>query len=265
MPKSPTARLGIPRYEDSETAAFSFQVNAISEAIDAKALIYEQGVAAARPSATTKGRLYFATDTKALSWDTGTAWEAIGALSFESHSGLVAVKDGQFMEQTKEGAANELPAPGKGKIVGVWAAKSCTIAATAGAKIFGDFLSSAGVTNLSLGEGQHVVLMANAAGTGWLIVSGEPKREATYSRIERAEGTEYEPSATQRMHVLLEMTTGSSAASAEIFVNGERIAGLSCGTFSETSVGLVINPGQKWRIKMNSGGGVKCFSSYLPL
>ena len=37
MPKSPTTRLGLPRYEDSETAAFSLQVNAISEAVDAKA------------------------------------------------------------------------------------------------------------------------------------------------------------------------------------------------------------------------------------
>jgi hypothetical protein len=81
MPKSPTARLGVPRYEDSETASFSAQVNAIAEAIDAKAMAFVADTFAKRPAAGVNGRYFLATDGKLsgttegdLYFDNGTAW-----------------------------------------------------------------------------------------------------------------------------------------------------------------------------------------------
>jgi microcystin-dependent protein len=81
VPKAPTARLAIQRYEDSENASFSAQVNAISEAVDAKACIFLKGKLSARPAFGIEGRYYLAEDgTLAqcaegdLYYDTGTEW-----------------------------------------------------------------------------------------------------------------------------------------------------------------------------------------------
>jgi hypothetical protein len=81
-----TTRLGIPQYEDSEPAAFSTQVNAISKKVDEKAVTWLEGTLAARPAAGVKGRLYFvvgdATEANngLLFQDTGTEWREINTV-----------------------------------------------------------------------------------------------------------------------------------------------------------------------------------------
>jgi hypothetical protein len=61
-PKAPTTRLGITRYEESEVASFSSQVNAASEAVDTKPAVFEQGTFDARPAFGIQRRYYLATD-----------------------------------------------------------------------------------------------------------------------------------------------------------------------------------------------------------
>jgi hypothetical protein len=46
-------------------------------AISGEVATYREGLAAARPAASVKGRIYYATDTGTYSLDTGTAWNAI--------------------------------------------------------------------------------------------------------------------------------------------------------------------------------------------
>jgi microcystin-dependent protein len=98
VPKSPTSRLDIPRYEDSEVAAFSASVNAISDAIDAKACIFLTGLFAARPAFGIAGRYYLATDgTKSgCTWgdlylDSGTEW--VGPTNAPTHAPLGTLMD----------------------------------------------------------------------------------------------------------------------------------------------------------------------------
>jgi hypothetical protein len=53
----------------------------VGTALEAKGVLYSQGLLAARPAAGTAGRWYKPTDTGSESliyWDDGTAWQAIG-------------------------------------------------------------------------------------------------------------------------------------------------------------------------------------------
>lgn len=121
MPKFPTTRLGVPRYEDSENASFSAQVNAISEAIDAKAMGFVADTFAKRPVAGINGRYFLATDGKLsgttegdLYFDNGTGWSGprnlitslpIGSLMDSSLAGDPVDPDGTTRWLVADGRA----------------------------------------------------------------------------------------------------------------------------------------------------------------
>lgn len=69
-----TARLALPYPASTDTADVPRDVRAVADKLDPSATIFLQGTAAARPAAGTPGRFYLATDTDAISYDTGTAW-----------------------------------------------------------------------------------------------------------------------------------------------------------------------------------------------
>lgn len=72
-----TARLALPYPVPADSADVPRDISALTSALDPKAAIFAQGLASARPAAGTQGRLYFATDTGVLSYDTGAAWTAV--------------------------------------------------------------------------------------------------------------------------------------------------------------------------------------------
>lgn len=69
-----TARLQLPYPIPDDTVDVPRDVQALAAKLDPSTSVYLQGTAAARPAAGVSGRLYFATDTGAVSYDTGTAW-----------------------------------------------------------------------------------------------------------------------------------------------------------------------------------------------
>jgi hypothetical protein len=77
MPGTPatTPRHGAPRYANTDAADFATQANAVTDRFDITAMRLDTGLASARPTAGITDRWYYATDTKQLSRDTGSAWE----------------------------------------------------------------------------------------------------------------------------------------------------------------------------------------------
>ncbi len=226
MPKSPTARLGIPRYEDSETAAFSFQVNAISEAVDAKA--------------------------------------ELRLVSRPLEVSAVAVAQDRIIFRGAGGPYTAtLPVPAAEARVAVLnetATKECKIKVNTGL-IYGDFVT--GVTEITLSVGQHVELVSD--GTNWFIVAGEPKRVQTYGVLKswtlaEAEAGQ-EPSATRLTMVSLTITSGSNPW-ADLSVGGVKIGEIAVGL---TAVSFLVPPGQKWKVALKSGTAPSWSTSYLPL
>lgn len=82
MPGTPptSPRYGIARYSDADAAAFSAQVNAITDGFDAGTAGYLTGLASAIPAAVAAnaGKIYYATDTGVYSVSTGAAWLQLG-------------------------------------------------------------------------------------------------------------------------------------------------------------------------------------------
>jgi hypothetical protein len=172
MPKSPTTRLGIPRYEDSETAAFSTQVNAISEAIDAKAELR------------LKNRIVEANATLAN----------LDRAIFQGGGPYTATLPAVAAEARVEILSN---------------LTSDIIVKTAGtAKVLGDYVPE-GATEVRLSARQHVTLVSD--GTNWFIVAGEPKREQTYNAITHVGTTATTPSTTRPAIVTMQVPFGEAS------------------------------------------------------
>lgn len=84
---TPTNRLNLLKPEQSD----DFVTEDIADnwqKLDDGVALYSSGSAGSRPSAGVAGRLYFATDTNAFSWDTGSTWLSI------SHATLAALTTG---------------------------------------------------------------------------------------------------------------------------------------------------------------------------
>jgi hypothetical protein len=230
MPKSPTARLGIPRYEDSETAAFSFQVNAISEAVDAKAAIRKEGA---------------------------------GIVA--AHTGSGNVEPGEHVLAQTNGSTWTLPTAEAGVECAVTCAtgvESVTVKAGGTAKIYGDFLE--GVASCTLLAGQHVTLRSD--GTNWFITAGTPKQGSSYGVLTaRVSGTEYAPSATRPTLVVFTPIINGQK-SVEVFVGGQVIAKIDSTAGLESSsnepLSFIVPPGQKWKF---TGSVTSAVSTYLTL
>lgn len=230
MPKSPTARLGIPRYEDSEDAEFSTQVNAISDAVDAKAALRKEGA---------------------------------GLIA--AHTGSGTVEPGEHVLAQTNGAVWALPATEEGVECAVTCAtgvESMTVKAGGGAKIYGDFLE--GVSSCTLLAGQHITVRSD--GTNWFIIAGTPKKESSYSApTARVAGTEYAASATRPTLVVFTPIINGQK-SVEVFVGGQVISKIDSTAGLEGSsnepLSFIVPPGQKWKF---TGSVASAESSYLTL
>lgn len=72
MPTTP--RLVLPAPVNADAVAVPADILALASAIDGVAVAFDSGTLAGRPAAGTEGRLWYATNTGVLSWDTGAAW-----------------------------------------------------------------------------------------------------------------------------------------------------------------------------------------------
>lgn len=72
-----TTRLKLPRPELDEPADGPDGFIDLTDVLDPLAAVYLAGTAAARPAPGISGRFYWATDFKTLSYDDGTAWNAV--------------------------------------------------------------------------------------------------------------------------------------------------------------------------------------------
>jgi hypothetical protein len=236
MPKSPTTRLGIPRYEDSENAAFSFQVNAISEAVDAKA--------------------------------------ELRLVNRPLEAGAVAVAQDRIIFKGAGGPYTAtLPVPAAEARIAVLnetATKECKVKVNTG-KIYGDFVT--GATEITLSVGQHVELVSD--GTNWFIVAGEPKQEASYSAATKV-GTstksyEVTPSSSRPAVVALTVSVEVSPVLLNILVGGvlvHKLAGLDSalpGAGTEIELSVYVPAGQALKLETVSSGNFNVFSSTLTL
>ena len=115
-----------------------------------------------------------------LSGEIQSKLTALG-LRIKLYAGPATLKTGELAEQKTNGATFTLPsAATQNQVIGVFSSVTETkVTASGGALIYGDFTHDAATIVLSLY--QHVVLQSN--GSAWLIISGEPKRESTYTSV----------------------------------------------------------------------------------
>ena len=76
-----TSRLALPYPIATDPADVPADMLALANKLDPATSVFGQGLASARPAAAVAGRFYYATDTGALTWDTGTAWKLVGGAS----------------------------------------------------------------------------------------------------------------------------------------------------------------------------------------
>lgn len=185
------------------------------------------------------------------------------ALKMVSHASEVTASSGEVCLMTATATVNTPASPTATSIFGAICSAGTTTVKAATGKIFGDFLAEAGVTEVKLLKGQHCIFLAD--GTNWHIIAGEPKREQKYSAlVERANETEYEPSATRDVEVVL-TATNSAAQSSPVFCGGEEmgIMGWPATAGFYQTFKFRCPAGQKWKITNYSGGFLR--SSYLSL
>lgn len=190
-------------------------------------------------------------------------------LSIVTHAAAYTAVSGELGVQEKAGETTTLPAATtKDRIVGVWCkATSCKITTSGGAFIIGDFITAASKTaTITLLEGQHVILQS--AGTNWLIVAGESKREQPYSaRSEVPINTvETNPSSVRCAVASIDMQLTpqpSFGITANVFVDGVQMAqffaGENVGNHGiRVGTSLDLNPGSTWEVVSGGeAGGAK--------
>jgi hypothetical protein len=79
MAVTTSSRLGITLWSAGSDAFSRAQMQASHVALEASAAMYSQAVFASRPTAGVAGRVFWATDTEVLYYDTGVAWKLIGS------------------------------------------------------------------------------------------------------------------------------------------------------------------------------------------
>lgn len=75
MPDALSARLKLPAPSETDPADVPVDIVALRDALDTITSVFMQGAQGAMPAAGTPGRWYFATDTKTIYYDDGTAWQ----------------------------------------------------------------------------------------------------------------------------------------------------------------------------------------------
>lgn len=136
---------------------------------------------------------------------------------------------GELVLMEKEASVLTLPEPTAGRIIGAYCASTITSIKVkptkVATKVFGDFLGSGGAAEITLTGSQHVILQAE--GSNWLILAGEPKREAAYTTHGLVTaGEDQTPSATRPVMVVATVTSESA---------------------QKSTVTFPVSPGQKWR------------------
>jgi hypothetical protein len=79
MPGTPTTRLKLPLPAQTDPADVPTDLAKLANGLDPIAVVFTQGLASARPAAGVAGRVYVASDTGAMYWDSGTAWRMMGS------------------------------------------------------------------------------------------------------------------------------------------------------------------------------------------
>lgn len=74
MPMTPTTRMALPGPAGTDPADVPSDIDALRQRLDTVAAMYVQGAIATRPAAGIPGRLFYATDERALWYDEGSAW-----------------------------------------------------------------------------------------------------------------------------------------------------------------------------------------------
>jgi len=77
MAVTTTTRFGLYRWSSGADAFTRTHMDTSHSVIESKGAIYVQGVFSARPVAGVEGRFFFATDTSAMYYDTGSAWASV--------------------------------------------------------------------------------------------------------------------------------------------------------------------------------------------
>jgi hypothetical protein len=116
-----TPRLQLPRPGLDDVADGPDAFNDLTDVLDPIGVVFAQGTLAARPAPGTAGRLYWATDTKAIYYDDGAAWQA-GAGSGSAGAAL-PILDVGVVGQTRAGRAltvADFTALGLLQPVGLW-------------------------------------------------------------------------------------------------------------------------------------------------
>lgn len=78
-PNGSTAVYGFPYLLETDPPDVATASEDLATSIEAVISTYIQGTASARPTAGKAGRWYYATDTKAFSYDNGSAWEGVAS------------------------------------------------------------------------------------------------------------------------------------------------------------------------------------------
>lgn len=104
-----TDRLGLTQWTTSSDPLTRVQLNADHAAIDSNVAMYLQGLASARPSAGTEGRVFYATDTQIFSYDDGVGWRDLISASTVTLTGSQTLTNKSLTSPTVTGTAT-LPA-----------------------------------------------------------------------------------------------------------------------------------------------------------
>jgi hypothetical protein len=187
---------------------------------------------------------------------------SVFGLTKKSSGISVTAVSGELVLMTAEATTVTLPAATNNRVVAVYAAAKNVKVKTAAGVIKGDFVTGQGTIQLELN--QHVTLQAE--GTNWLIVAGEPKREAAYEvRTSRTKGVEYEPSAPRPTFVVLRIL-GASAGSIGVLVGGIEIAIVGHAAAQSNGFSFICPAAAKWKWEFSAGVEPEVVeSSYLTL
>lgn len=109
MAVTDSPRLGLTRWSASGDPLTRVQLDGDHAAIDANAAMYLQGLASARPSAGTEGRVFYATDTQIFSYDDGVGWRDLISASTVTLTGSQTLTNKSLTSPTVTGTAT-LPA-----------------------------------------------------------------------------------------------------------------------------------------------------------
>lgn len=107
-----TTKLALPYPTPSDPNNVPADIQRLANAVDAIAASRAEGTAAARPAAGVSGRIYTATDTSAVFYDTGTAW-----IQLNISTASIVTTTGDLLVASGAGALARLPVGSNGQVL----------------------------------------------------------------------------------------------------------------------------------------------------